>query len=202
MKLLWDILRLPSSSARPICHSHTMTSTGCEPANIRIAAYRSSPHYTLCHGRRQCHVIFITQHNNLSDRDSWQILHINNKNAQKNIHEMTSAFKCNIHTHLFTNELSNAVCKVQSIIRWQTAKPSIWHFLGEIVIHKMLLWFKFIISSINQAPVLYEPKPPSWLSDTFLVKSSRKYLFCDSRSYLNCSAKSVLAIKCIILSPN
>ena len=37
----------PQSSARPICHSHTMTSTGREPATIRIAAYRSSPHYTL-----------------------------------------------------------------------------------------------------------------------------------------------------------
>ena len=40
--LLWDILRLPSSCraalARPICHSHTMTRTGCEPATIRIAA--------------------------------------------------------------------------------------------------------------------------------------------------------------------
>ena len=41
-----------SSSARPICHSHTMTSTGLEPATIRIAAYRSSPHYALRHGRR------------------------------------------------------------------------------------------------------------------------------------------------------
>ena len=28
----------PQSSARPICHSHTMTSTGREPATIRIAA--------------------------------------------------------------------------------------------------------------------------------------------------------------------
>ena len=28
------------SSARPICHSHTMTSTGREPASIHIAAYR------------------------------------------------------------------------------------------------------------------------------------------------------------------
>ena len=28
------------SSARPICHSHTMTSTRHEPATIRIAAYR------------------------------------------------------------------------------------------------------------------------------------------------------------------
>ena len=26
------------SSARSICHSHTMSSTGCEPATIRIAA--------------------------------------------------------------------------------------------------------------------------------------------------------------------
>ena len=33
------------SSARPTCHCHTMTSTGREPATIRIAAYRSSPHY-------------------------------------------------------------------------------------------------------------------------------------------------------------
>ena len=28
----------PQSSARPICHSHTMTRTGCEPATICIAA--------------------------------------------------------------------------------------------------------------------------------------------------------------------
>ena len=28
----------PQSSARPICHSHTMTSTGREPATVRIAA--------------------------------------------------------------------------------------------------------------------------------------------------------------------
>ena len=28
----------PQSSARPICHSHTMTRTGREPATIRIAA--------------------------------------------------------------------------------------------------------------------------------------------------------------------
>ena len=43
----------PQSSARPLCHSHTMSSSGREPATIRIAAYnRSSPHYTLCHRRR------------------------------------------------------------------------------------------------------------------------------------------------------
>ena len=41
----------PQSSARPICHSHTMTRTGREPATIRIAAYRSSPSYALRHGR-------------------------------------------------------------------------------------------------------------------------------------------------------
>ena len=35
----------PQSSARPICHSHTMTNTGREPATIRIAAYRNSTHY-------------------------------------------------------------------------------------------------------------------------------------------------------------
>ena len=40
----------PQSSAKPICHSHTMMGTGREPANICIAAYRSSPRYTLCHG--------------------------------------------------------------------------------------------------------------------------------------------------------
>ena len=43
----------PQSSARPTCHSHTMTSMGCEPATIRIAAYRSSPHYALRQGRRR-----------------------------------------------------------------------------------------------------------------------------------------------------
>ena len=38
----------PQSSARPICHSHTMTSTGREPATTRIAAYigaRRATHY-------------------------------------------------------------------------------------------------------------------------------------------------------------
>ena len=42
----------PQSSARPICHSHIITSTGREPVTICNAAYRSSPHYALCHGRR------------------------------------------------------------------------------------------------------------------------------------------------------
>ena len=43
----------PQSSARPICHSHAMTSTGREPATIiRIAAHRSSPRYALRHRRR------------------------------------------------------------------------------------------------------------------------------------------------------
>ena len=28
----------PQSSAWPICHSHTMTRTVCEPATVRIAA--------------------------------------------------------------------------------------------------------------------------------------------------------------------
>ena len=42
----------PQSSARPICHSHTMTNTGLEPATIRIAAYRSSPRYALGHGEQ------------------------------------------------------------------------------------------------------------------------------------------------------
>ena len=28
----------PQSSARPVCHSHTMTRTGREPATVRIAA--------------------------------------------------------------------------------------------------------------------------------------------------------------------
>ena len=37
----------PQSSARPVCHSHAMTSTGREPATIRNAAYRSSPCYAL-----------------------------------------------------------------------------------------------------------------------------------------------------------
>ena len=31
-------LEQPLSSARPICHSHTMTTTGAKPATIRIAA--------------------------------------------------------------------------------------------------------------------------------------------------------------------
>ena len=31
----------PQSRARPMCHSHTMTNTGREPATIGIAAYRS-----------------------------------------------------------------------------------------------------------------------------------------------------------------
>ena len=48
---LWDILRLLSST-RPMCHSHTMTNMGREPATIHIAAYRSSPCYALRHGRR------------------------------------------------------------------------------------------------------------------------------------------------------
>ena len=40
----------PQSSARPVCQSHTMTSMGCEPTIICIAAYRSSlPGYALCH---------------------------------------------------------------------------------------------------------------------------------------------------------
>ena len=43
----------PQSSARPICQSHTMTNTGCEPATIRFAVYRSSPHYALRHRRRR-----------------------------------------------------------------------------------------------------------------------------------------------------
>ena len=41
------------SSARPICQSHTMTSTGHEPATIRIAAHRSLLRYALRYGRRQ-----------------------------------------------------------------------------------------------------------------------------------------------------
>ena len=51
------------SSARPICHSHTMTSTGREPATIRIAAYRSLRHYALRHRRRPCNA----QHRNVSE---------------------------------------------------------------------------------------------------------------------------------------
>ena len=44
----------PQSSARPICHSHALTSTGREPATIRIAAYsRNSPRYALRHGSRE-----------------------------------------------------------------------------------------------------------------------------------------------------
>ena len=42
----------PQSSAKPICHSHTMTSTGHESATICIAAYRSSMSYALHHGRQ------------------------------------------------------------------------------------------------------------------------------------------------------
>ena len=42
----------PQSSARPIYHFHAMTRTGCEPATIHIAAYRSSQRYALRHGRR------------------------------------------------------------------------------------------------------------------------------------------------------
>ena len=42
----------PQNSARHICHSLTMMSSGREPATICIAAYRGSLHYALCHGRR------------------------------------------------------------------------------------------------------------------------------------------------------
>ena len=42
----------PQSSARPICHSHTMMNTGHEPATIRIDAYRSLLLYALRHSRR------------------------------------------------------------------------------------------------------------------------------------------------------
>ena len=49
----------PQSSTRPICHSHAMTSTGREPATIRIAAYRSSPCYALRHGRRRYIYIYV-----------------------------------------------------------------------------------------------------------------------------------------------
>ena len=55
MKLFVGYSKVPKqlqSSARPICHSHTMISTGQEPATIRIAAYRSLPSYALSHGRR------------------------------------------------------------------------------------------------------------------------------------------------------
>ena len=59
MNLLWDILRLPSSHraalGHPICHSCAMTSAGREPATTRIAAYRSSPRYALCHGEKVKH---------------------------------------------------------------------------------------------------------------------------------------------------
>ena len=49
----------PQSSTRPICHSYAMTSTGRKPATIRIAAYRSLPHYALRHGRRHTtHTVF------------------------------------------------------------------------------------------------------------------------------------------------
>ena len=42
----------PQSSARPICHSHTMTRTGRKPATVRIAAYelaalRTAPRETI-----------------------------------------------------------------------------------------------------------------------------------------------------------
>ena len=39
----------PQSCAGPMCHSHTMTSPGREPATIRIAIYRSSPRYAWRH---------------------------------------------------------------------------------------------------------------------------------------------------------
>ena len=55
MKLFVGYSKAPEqsqSSARPVCQSHTMTSTGREPATIPTAAYRSSQHYALRHGRR------------------------------------------------------------------------------------------------------------------------------------------------------
>ena len=55
MKLFVGYSKAPEQlqgSARPICQSHTMMNMGCEPATIRIAAYRSSPRYALHHGRR------------------------------------------------------------------------------------------------------------------------------------------------------
>ena len=54
--LLWDILRLPSSRRAAlglyVILTLHMTRTGRRPETIRIAAYRSSPRYTLRHGRR------------------------------------------------------------------------------------------------------------------------------------------------------
>ena len=41
----------PQSSARPICHSHAMTRTGCEPYAPYTLLHRSSPRYALHHGR-------------------------------------------------------------------------------------------------------------------------------------------------------
>ena len=47
----------PQSSARPMCHSHTMTNTGREPATIRIAAYigaRRATHYATGDAISEC----------------------------------------------------------------------------------------------------------------------------------------------------
>ena len=69
----------PQSSARPMCHSHTMTNTGREPATIRIAAYRSSPRYALRH-------VFDTNANPLQLYHSprAKILAFNNNNDNDN----------------------------------------------------------------------------------------------------------------------
>ena len=56
MKLFVGYSKTPEqsqSSARLIWQSHAMTNTGCEPATICIAAYRSSPRYALRHDNPQ-----------------------------------------------------------------------------------------------------------------------------------------------------
>ena len=55
--LLWDILRLPNSSRAAlgtICHSHAMTRTDANQPSYALL-HRSSPYYTLRHGRRRGH---------------------------------------------------------------------------------------------------------------------------------------------------
>ena len=61
------------SSARPICHFHTMTSTGHEPASMHIAAYRSSSH-----GRQHC----MTKHKHKEQNISYYSASIINRDVE------------------------------------------------------------------------------------------------------------------------
>ena len=153
----------PQSSARPICHSHTMMNLGRETATIRIAAYRSSPCYSLRHGRQHWdHARIFSDHWDAVDHtaiDQWLIA--------KSFFKMVQ-----VHCiRTYAGVVARSYCKLEIIF------VKFWHKEHSVLYRHVIIIIMIIIYCIFSAIIIH-------LSMTLI--QTIHHIELDTSYYLTC----------------